>query len=156
MSNKVLFGFHAVTVRMKTAPATITEIHVDATRRDARMRQFVERARDSGARVIDSDDERLTRMAGGPRHQGVVARVEPLPQHHSLDDLLDAIDAEGRVSVRVSVERARLAHRIVFRRLESVGSIVDSQRSVRAVDDIQLLVKRAHRSTWINLIDGFL
>ena len=103
MSNKVLFGFHAVTVRMKTAPATITEIHVDATRRDARMRQFVERARDSGARVIDSDDERLTRMAGGPRHQGVVARVEPLPQHHSLDDLLDAIDAEGRGPVLLLV-----------------------------------------------------
>ena len=103
MSNKVLFGFHAVTVRMKTAPATITEIHVDATRRDARMRQFVERARDSGARVIDSDDERLTRLAGVPRHQGVVARVEPLPQHHSLDDLLDAIDAEGRGPVLLLV-----------------------------------------------------
>jgi 23S rRNA (guanosine2251-2'-O)-methyltransferase len=60
MSTKVLFGFHAVTVRLKTAPQSITEIHVDATRRDARMRQFVERARDAGARIVDSDDARLS------------------------------------------------------------------------------------------------
>jgi 23S rRNA (guanosine2251-2'-O)-methyltransferase len=49
MSNKILFGFHAVTVRLKTAPKSIIEIHVDATRRDQRMKQFVERAREAGA-----------------------------------------------------------------------------------------------------------
>ena len=41
MSTKILFGFHAVAVRLKTAPDSIVEIHVDASRRDARMRQFV-------------------------------------------------------------------------------------------------------------------
>jgi len=93
MSTKVLFGFHAVTVRLKTAPASITEIHVDATRRDARMRQFVQRAQDAGAKIVDSDAERLAALAGGPRHQGVVARVSPLPARHSLDEVLD--DVEG-------------------------------------------------------------
>jgi hypothetical protein len=29
--NKVLFGFHAVTVRLKTHPKSIHEIHIDAT-----------------------------------------------------------------------------------------------------------------------------
>ena len=91
MSTKVLFGFHAVTVRLKTAPASITEIHVDATRRDARMRQFVERAQAAGAKLVDSDDQRLIRLAGSPRHQGVVARVTALAQQHSLDDALDAV-----------------------------------------------------------------
>ena len=43
-SPKVLFGFHAVGVRLKTAPQSIVEIYVDPTRRDARMRQFLERA----------------------------------------------------------------------------------------------------------------
>jgi 23S rRNA (guanosine2251-2'-O)-methyltransferase len=93
MSAKILFGFHAVTVRLKTAPQSITEIHVDATRRDQRMRQFVERAGQAGARLIDSDDERLAKLCGSPRHQGVVARVQVLQQSHSLDDVLDA--AEG-------------------------------------------------------------
>jgi len=91
MSNRLLFGFHAVTVRLKTAPQSISEIHVDATRRDARMRQFVERAKEAGAKIVESDDERLSKLVGTQRHQGVVARVQPLAQTHSLDDVLDAV-----------------------------------------------------------------
>ena len=79
MSTKILFGFHAVTVRLKTAPASVIEVHVDAARRDARMRQFVERAKEAGAKLIDSDDQRLIRLAGSPRHQGVVAKSKRWP-----------------------------------------------------------------------------
>lgn len=99
MSTKVLFGFHAVTVRLKTAPESIAEIHVDTTRRDARMRQFVQRAAEAGARVVDSDAPRLVQLAGTPRHQGVVARVSPLAPKHSLDDVLD--DVQGAPLVLV-------------------------------------------------------
>ena len=99
MSIKILFGFHAVTVRLKTAPGSITDIHVDSARRDARMRQFVQRAQDAGAKVVDSDGDRLAAMAGGIRHQGVVARVSALPARHSLDDVLD--DVEGAPLVLV-------------------------------------------------------
>ena len=91
MSVKILFGFHAVTVRLKTAPDSVVEVHVDVTRRDARMRQFVERAKAAGAKLIDSDDQRLIRLAGSPRHQGVVAKVNALATVHSLDDVLDAV-----------------------------------------------------------------
>jgi 23S rRNA (guanosine2251-2'-O)-methyltransferase len=92
MSKQLLFGFHAVTVRLKTAPRSVLEVHVDAARRDPRMRQFVERAVAAGARLIESDDARLQRMSGSTRHQGVVARVDALPASHSLDDTLDAVD----------------------------------------------------------------
>lgn len=88
---KVLYGFHAVGVRLKTAPDSVVEVHVDAQRRDARMRQFVQRVLDAGVRLVDSDDTQLTRLAGSARHQGVAARVQVLPQVHSLDDLLDAV-----------------------------------------------------------------
>jgi 23S rRNA (guanosine2251-2'-O)-methyltransferase len=91
-SPKILFGFHAVTVRLKTAPQSIVDIHVDATRRDQRMRQFVARAQEVGARLIDSDDERLQRLCGTHRHQGVVARVQAIAQARSLDDLLDTLN----------------------------------------------------------------
>jgi len=91
LNSAILFGFHAITVRLKTAPASIVELHVDATRRDARMRQFVERAQAAGARLLDSDDARLTRLAGSPRHQGVVARVQPIQPRHSLDGVLDEV-----------------------------------------------------------------
>ncbi|MDB6001955.1 MAG: methyltransferase, TrmH family, group 3, partial [Rhizobacter sp.] len=92
MSTSILFGFHAVTVRLKTAPQSILEIHVDTTRRDPRMRQLVERAREAAAKVVDSDADRLRQMAGNDRHQGVVARVQALARGHSVDDLLDAVE----------------------------------------------------------------
>ncbi|MEO7338528.1 MAG: 23S rRNA (guanosine(2251)-2'-O)-methyltransferase RlmB [Caldimonas sp.] len=93
MAKQILFGFHAVTVRLKTAPASISEIHVEASRRDQRMRQFVERATAAGARLVESDDARLQKLSGTSRHQGVVARVESISISHSLDDTLDAIEA---------------------------------------------------------------
>lgn len=99
MSAKILFGFHAVTVRLKTAPESILEIHVDATRRDARMRQFVERAKEAGAKLVDSDDQRLIRLGGSPRHQGVVAKVNALASVNSLDDVLDAVEGPPLVLV---------------------------------------------------------
>ena len=99
MSSKVLFGFHAVTVRLKTAPESIQELHVDSTRRDARMRQFVERAQAAGAKLVDSDGARLDAMAGTTRHQGVVARVTALAVRHSLDDVLDNIQGPPLVLV---------------------------------------------------------
>ena len=92
MSNQILFGFHAVTVRLKSAPTSVAEIHIDATRRDQRMRQFVERAKEAGAKLIDSDDERLQKLCGTHRHQGVVARVQQIAISHSLDDTLDAVE----------------------------------------------------------------
>lgn len=91
MGKQILFGFHAVTVRLKSAPTTVIEVHVDVSRRDQRMRQFVERAQGAGAKLIDSDDERLAKLCGTHRHQGVVARVEAIAIRHSLDDLLDAV-----------------------------------------------------------------
>ena len=91
MSARILFGFHAVTVRLKVAPESVLEIHLDAHRRDARMRQFSERAQAAGIKLIESGDAQLSQLAGTPRHQGVVARVNALALRHSLDDVLDAV-----------------------------------------------------------------
>ncbi|MES2960222.1 MAG: 23S rRNA (guanosine(2251)-2'-O)-methyltransferase RlmB [Pseudomonadota bacterium] len=99
MSGRILFGFHAVTVRLKTAPASVLEVHLDAGRRDARMRQFAERAREAGAKLVDSSDTQLSQLAGTARHQGVVARVQPIPARHSLDDVLDAVQGPALVLV---------------------------------------------------------
>ncbi|HWP13834.1 MAG TPA: 23S rRNA (guanosine(2251)-2'-O)-methyltransferase RlmB [Ramlibacter sp.] len=91
-SPKVLFGFHAVGVRLKTAPQSIIEIYVDPARRDARMRQFLERVAQAGARLIEADGVRLAKLAGSHGHQGVAARVQAVPGAHSLDDLLDEVE----------------------------------------------------------------
>ena len=51
-SPKVLFGFHAVGVRLRTSPKSILEIYVDTSRRDARMRQFLQKVQEAGLRPI--------------------------------------------------------------------------------------------------------
>ncbi len=89
---KVLFGFHAVGVRVKTAPQSVIEIYVDPTRRDARMRQFVDRATEAGIRLIEADGPRLAKLSGGHGHQGVAARVSEIKMVHSLDELLEGIE----------------------------------------------------------------
>jgi len=90
---KVLYGFHAVGVRLKTAPTSILELYVDPSRRDARMRQFVERAQEANLRLIEADSLRLSRLCGSHGHQGVVARVDAHAQAKTLDDLLDQLPA---------------------------------------------------------------
>ena len=57
---KVLFGFHAVSVRIKTDAASVVEVYFDASRRDMRMRQFVARAKEAQVRLIEADGARLS------------------------------------------------------------------------------------------------
>ena len=94
-SSKVLFGFHAVGVRLKTAPQSIIEVYYETTRRDARMRQFLDKAREANVRLIEADGLRLSKLAGSHGHQGVAARVDPVAQVHSLDELLEQLEAQG-------------------------------------------------------------
>lgn len=90
-SPKILFGFHALGVRLKTMPKSVIEIYYEVNRRDARMRLFLERANEAGVRLIESDGARLAKLCGGHGHQGVAARVEVLAQQSSLDDFLDGL-----------------------------------------------------------------
>ncbi len=92
-SPKVLFGFHALGVRLKTAPQSIIELYFEPTRRDTRMRQFLDKAGEAGIKLIESDGARLSKMCGGHGHQGVAARVHPVAQVHSLDELLENLEA---------------------------------------------------------------
>jgi len=109
---KVLFGFHAVGVRLKTAPASIVEIYFDATRRDQRMRQFLDRARETGARLIEADSLRIAKLAGSHGHQGVAARVHAVEQVHSLDGLLEQLEATGQVPLLLVLDGVTDPHNL--------------------------------------------
>ncbi|MDO4768807.1 MAG: 23S rRNA (guanosine(2251)-2'-O)-methyltransferase RlmB [Brachymonas sp.] len=88
---RMVYGFHAVGVHLKTAPQSVQEIWFDPSRRDARMRQFLQRAQEAELQLIEADSARLARLAGSFNHQGVVARVAAALASHSLDDLLDGL-----------------------------------------------------------------
>lgn len=88
---KILYGFHAIGVRLKVSPQSILEVYYDANRRDARMHQFLDRAREAGVKLVEAPSSRLVSLAGNLSHQGVVARVHEVKPIHSLDDLLDGL-----------------------------------------------------------------
>lgn len=111
-SAKVLFGFHAVGVRLKTAPESIIEIYHEASRRDARMRQFMERAKEAGARLIEADSLRIAKLCGSHGHQGVAARVTEVAQVRSLDELLDQLDADGVVPLLLVLDGVTDPHNL--------------------------------------------
>ncbi|MDB5823144.1 MAG: rRNA methyltransferase [Herminiimonas sp.] len=92
MKNRLIFGFHAVTSRIRHEASSVEEIYVDADRHDRRMHDLVAAAKSANVRVIQADDARLSSMVGTRRHQGVVARAGALSLARNLDELLDAIE----------------------------------------------------------------
>ncbi|HEX6138538.1 MAG TPA: 23S rRNA (guanosine(2251)-2'-O)-methyltransferase RlmB [Casimicrobiaceae bacterium] len=83
-----LFGFHAVTARLRQSAATVEALYVDAGRQDARMRELTSRARAAGVAVHAVEAARLVALAGRTVHQGVVAIVDEQIPHVTLDDVL--------------------------------------------------------------------
>lgn len=109
---RVLFGFHAVGVRLKTAPTSIVEVYADPTRRDARMKQFLARAAEAGVRVIEADGLRLAKLCGSHGHQGVVARVTPIEGARTLDELLDDLQEQGEVPLLLVLDGVTDPHNL--------------------------------------------
>jgi 23S rRNA (guanosine2251-2'-O)-methyltransferase len=86
-----LFGFHAVTARLRARPDSVRTLYVAAGRHDRRVRELVERAEDAGIAVHAVDEARLDAMAGHQRHQGVVALVSGEAAVQTLDEVLDGL-----------------------------------------------------------------
>ena len=89
---KVLVGFHAVTSRLRQRPQTVHEIYIDAARADTRAKELRETAKRLNVRVIPVDAKRLDGMAGGTRHQGVVAQAEDVKMPQFIEDALEGLD----------------------------------------------------------------
>jgi len=87
----MIFGFHAVTARLRHDASTVEEIYVDASRHDRRMGDLLRAAKAANVRIIQADDQRLDAMVGTRRHQGVVARAGELSLARNLAELLDGI-----------------------------------------------------------------
>ena len=111
-SPKVIFGFHAVGVRIKTAPASVLEVLFDASRRDARMKTFISRAQEAGVRLVEADALRIAKLAGSHGHQGVAARVSPMQQSHSIDELLEGLEAAGTVPLLLVLDGVTDPHNL--------------------------------------------
>ena len=90
--SKMIFGFHAVTARLRHEASSVEEIYVDTARHDQRMKDLLKAAAAVKVRIIQADDARLSNMVGTRRHQGVVAKAGEVSLARNLDELLDAVD----------------------------------------------------------------
>ena len=91
-ATQVLAGFHAVIARMRQAPATIREVYVEAQRRDKRMLTLIDQLGQAGFSVHPVGVDRLDGLAGGSRHQGVVAVADSRKLANDLDEVLDGVE----------------------------------------------------------------
>jgi 23S rRNA (guanosine2251-2'-O)-methyltransferase len=82
MKNKMIFGFHAVTSRLRHEASSVEEIFVDAGRQDRRMHDLIAGAKAAGVRVMPVDSARLDK----------IAFASQLALARNLDELLDAIE----------------------------------------------------------------
>jgi 23S rRNA (guanosine2251-2'-O)-methyltransferase len=92
MKSKFIFGFHAVTARLRHEASSVEEIYVDSGRQDRRMMELISVAKSAGVRVMPVEELRLANMVGTRRHQGVVAKAGELSLARNLDELLDALE----------------------------------------------------------------
>lgn len=88
---RYIYGFHAVISKMRQTPEGVLEVYVDAHRNDARARDLIHQAEQAGVKLTPTESDRLQRMVGTHRHQGVVARVDGRRRELKLMDVLDTL-----------------------------------------------------------------
>ena len=88
---RIIYGFHAVTSRLRQSASSVKELYLDVARDDRRSVDLVKAAEERGTRVMRVDEKRLDGLTHNARHQGVAARIEvaKLPTH--VDDVLEAL-----------------------------------------------------------------
>jgi 23S rRNA (guanosine2251-2'-O)-methyltransferase len=92
MSSRLIYGFHALTAKLRHDPESVKEILIDSTRQDARARELLQHAELQGVSVVATDGKKLDSMAPGAKHQGVIARIEGGRKLAHLDDVLDTLE----------------------------------------------------------------
>lgn len=91
-SSRLIFGFHAVTAKLRHDPEAVQEVLLDASRQDRRAQELLRHIEVQGVRLGLVDGRRLDAMLPGARHQGVVARVRGGRKALHLDDVLDTLE----------------------------------------------------------------
>jgi len=111
-SLQVLAGFHAVVARLRHAPDSIKELHVEASRRDKRMQGFIQQAQAANLRPRPVPAERLDGLARGTRHQGVVALAESRSLAVDVDEVLDTLEDKGHAPLLLILDGVTDPHNL--------------------------------------------
>ncbi len=94
MSDPLIGGMHSVRTALLHGAGSVERIWVEARRRDRRIAEILELARQAGVAIEQVAREELDRLAPGVNHQGVLARakVSVARDEKGLYALLDHLD----------------------------------------------------------------
>ena len=101
---KLIYGFHAVSAKLRHAPESVLEIYLSGDRKDTRVKKFIAQAEAAGVRILQSEGDKLDGMVGTRRHQGVVAKVDATRREIKLADVLDSLDENALILVLDGVQ----------------------------------------------------
>ena len=107
--SRIIYGFHAVTGRLRQDAAGIGEIFLDASRKDARARDLIKLAGERNVRVITADVQRIDGLTGHARHQGVAARVAVVPLQKDLQAI---VAAAGKTTLLLVLDGVQDPHNL--------------------------------------------
>ncbi|HLW05682.1 MAG TPA: 23S rRNA (guanosine(2251)-2'-O)-methyltransferase RlmB [Azoarcus sp.] len=103
-ATRLIYGFHAVLGKLRRDAGGILELYLAEERSDVRMRDVRRLADEENVRSIQADNERLERMVGTRRHQGVVARIDARQREVKLSDVLETIEGDALLLVLDGVQ----------------------------------------------------
>ncbi len=91
---QILVGFHAVQARLQVDAASLKSVYFDPSRRDRRMGDFLKQTEEIlGERLRAADSERLHKLAGHDRHQGVVALAEKMTIARTITEVVEGAES---------------------------------------------------------------
>jgi 23S rRNA (guanosine2251-2'-O)-methyltransferase len=106
MSDSIVFGLHAVRMLLERHPKRVSGIWLQRGREDQRTGEIMGLAREQQIKIEHKSVQELDQLAGGERHQGVIAHIVPSSTlgEGALDDILDAAGPKPLVLVLDGVQ----------------------------------------------------
>ena len=108
MAGELIYGFHAVASRVRRNPETVKEVYADPERHDPRMRELLAALEKYAVRLVWLEHGRMDGLVGHVKHQGVAAKVAPLPQR----DLFDTLDTLSEPALLVVLDGVQDPHNL--------------------------------------------
>jgi len=87
-NSKLIYGFHAINIRLQHNPKSIRALFVKENRHDKRVQQLSDRAKQQNISIDIVTSIFLDKLAQSEHHQGVVAKIDPDNQPLTVSEVL--------------------------------------------------------------------
>ena len=104
-----IFGFHSIESLLNTNPESILKVFIQSGRDDIRMSNIITALTNQKISFLNSDKNKLDRLAKGELHQGIIAEVilPPLPGEDVLIADINKISSIPLVLILDSIQDPR-------------------------------------------------